>query len=292
MLQFFDALITGITLGGMYALIALGLNLQYGVARILNLSYGEMLIGGALLAWALFTVHGVSPLVGSLAILPLAALVGLATYRFALMPLVRRSPTREALEVDSLLATFGLLFVMQGIMLAAVGGGYLSYGYLSTSVDVFGTLIGANRLLALAIALAAGLLLYAGLTRTRLGTAVRALAVDPVSAQLVAVDVNRLAGWAFALGAVLVALAGVLISMFLTFSVTMGVIFTMKALIIIIMGGVGNLLGGIVAALMLGLVESFVATYVDPSLTLASNYALFLVVLLIRPTGLFGKASR
>jgi len=140
--------------------------------------------------------------------------------------------------------------------------------------------------------LTAGLLLYAGLTRTRLGTAVRALAVDPVSAQLVAVDVNRLAGWAFALGAVLVALAGVLISMFLTFSVTMGVIFTMKALIIIIMGGVGNLLGGIVAALMLGLVESFVATYVDPSLTLASNYALFLVVLLIRPTGLFGKASR
>lgn len=292
MLQLFDALITGVTLGGMYALVALGLNLQYGVARILNLSYGETLIGGALLAWALFTAQGVAPLAAMLVILPLAAIVGLGIYRLALAPLVRRSPTREALEVDSLLATFGLLFVMQGIMLAAVGGGYLSYGYLSTSVDVLGVLIGANRLLALGIALSAGLLLYFGLTRTRLGTAVRALAVDPVSAQLVAVDVNRLAGWAFALGAVLVALAGVLISMFLTFSVTMGVIFTMKALIIVIMGGVGNLLGGIVAALMLGLVESLVATYVDPSLTLASNYALFVVVLLIRPTGLFGKAAR
>lgn len=292
MLAFFDALVSGLTLGGMYALIALGLNLQYGVARILNLSYGEMLIGAALLAWAAFSTHGLSPLLSLLFILPLAGLFGLGLYRIGLVPLVLRSPDRDALEVDSLLATFGVLFMLQGVMLAAVGGGYLSYGYLATSVDVFGVLLGANRLLALGLALAVGIALYLGLTRTRLGTAVRALAADPTAAQLVGVNVLRLSGLAFALGTVLVALAGVLISMFLTFSVTMGVIFTMKALIVVIMGGIGHLLGGILAALMLGLVESFVATYIDPGLTLASNYALFLLVLLWRPQGLFGKARR
>jgi branched-chain amino acid transport system permease protein len=116
--------------------------------------------------------------------------------------------------------------------------------------------------------------------------------VDPGAAQLVAIDVRRMAMLAFALGSVLSAVAGVLISMFLTFSATMGVVFTMKALIVVIMGGVGNMAGAVVAALMLGLVESLVATFVDPGLTLAANYALFLAVLLFKPTGLFGKPSR
>lgn len=291
-MQFFDALLAGLSLGGMYALIALGLNLQYGVARIMNLSYGEMMIAAAILAWALFGRHGVSPLVSLLLALPLAALLGWATYRFLLRPLVRRAPNREALEGDSLLGTFGLLFVVQGVMLVAVGGGYLSYSYLAVPVDVFGSTVAANRLLALAMAVVLGLAVWALLTRTRIGMAIRAVAVDPVAAQLVAIDVPRLAMLAFALGSVLAAVAGVLVSMFLTFSATMGVVFTMKALIVVIMGGIGNMAGAVVAALMLGLVESFVGTYIDPGLTLAANYALFLAVLLFKPTGLFGKAGR
>jgi branched-chain amino acid transport system permease protein len=287
-----DALLASVTLGGMYALLALGLNLQYGVARIMNLSYGEMLIGSAVLAWVLVSQHALSPFVAMAFILPLAALLGFAIYRVALVPLVRRSPTREALEADTLLATFGLLFVLQGIMLATVGGSYLSYSFLSVPVDVLGSKVAGNRLLALAVALAVGIGLYLFLARTRTGTAIRALAIDPVAAQLVAVDVRKLAGLSFAAGALLVALAGVLISTFLTFSATMGVVFTMKALIIVIMGGIGNLPGGIIAAFMLGTVESFVATFGDPQLTLASNYALFLAVLLFRPSGLFGKAFR
>jgi branched-chain amino acid transport system permease protein len=291
-MQFFDALLAGLSLGGMYALIALGLNLQYGVARIMNLSYGEMMIAAALLAWALFGRHGISPLLSLLLALPLAALLGWATYRFLLTPLVRRAPNREALEGDSLLGTFGLLFVVQGVMLVAVGGGYLSYSYLAVPVDVFGSTVAANRLLALAMAVVLGLAVWALLTRTRIGMAIRAVAVDPVAAQLVAIDVPRLAMLAFALGSVLAAVAGVLVSMFLTFSATMGVVFTMKALIVVIMGGIGNMAGAVVAALMLGLVESFVGTYIDPGLTLAANYALFLAVLLFKPTGLFGKAGR
>ncbi len=291
-MPFLDALLTGLTLGGMYALVALGLNLQYGVARIMNLSYGEVLIAAAMVAWALFSGAGVSPLLTLLLVVPLAALLGWAVYGLALQPLVRRAANRDALEADSLLGTFGLLFVVQGVMLVAVGGGYLSYSYLSVPVPVLGTTLAANRLLVLAMAVLLGVGVWLLLTRTRVGTAIRAVSVDPVAAQLVAIDVRRLSLLAFALGSVLAAVAGVLVSMFLTFSATMGVLFTMKALIVVIMGGIGNMAGAVVAALMLGLVEAFVGTFVDPGLTLAANYALFLAVLLFRPAGLFGRVAR
>ncbi|HMR70180.1 MAG TPA: branched-chain amino acid ABC transporter permease [Rubrivivax sp.] len=291
-MQFLDALLTGVTLGGMYALVALGLNLQYGVARIMNLSYGEMMIAAAVLAYALFGQQGISPLVTLVLVLPLAALVGWAVYGLVLTPLVRRAPSREALEADSLLGTFGLLFIVQGVMLVLVGGSYLSYSFLSVPVEIFGTTLAANRLLALGMAVVLGLAVWLLLTRTRVGTAIRAVSVDPVSAQLVAIDVRRLAMAAFALGTALAAVAGVLVSMFLTFSATMGVVFTMKALIVVIMGGIGNMAGAVVAALMLGLVEAFVGTFIDPGLTLAANYALFLAVLLFKPAGLFGKVTR
>ena len=283
-----SALIAGLTLGGMYALIALGLTLQYGVARIMNLSYGELLVAAAFAALFLFTGAGVSPLVGMLIVVPASFGLSWLVYRLLLMPLVKRAPNRDALEVDSILATFGMLFVVQGVMLVLFGGAYYSYSFLAVPLQVFGATVAANRLLALAFAAIIGLALYLGLTRTRLGAAVRAVAVDPVSAQLVAIDVKATAALAYALGGALVAAGGVLVSMFLTFNANIGVVFTMKALIVVIMGGVGNLLGCLVAGLILGLTETFVATWIDPGLTLAATYAIFLIILLVRPQGLFG----
>ena len=287
-----SALIAGLTLGGMYALIALGLTLQYGVSRIMNLSYGELMIAAAFAALFLFTAMGVSPLLGLLVVVPAAFALSWLTYRVLLVPLVRRAPNRDALEVDSILATFGMLFVVQGVMLVLFGGAYYSYAFLAVPVQLFGATVAANRLLALVFAAVIGLMLYLGLTRTRLGTAVRAVAVDPGSAPLVAIDVRATAAFAFALGGALVAAGGVLVSMFLTFNANIGVVFTMKALIVVIMGGVGNLLGALVAGLILGLTETFVATWIDPGLTLAATYAIFLIVLLLRPQGLFGRAAR
>jgi branched-chain amino acid transport system permease protein len=286
------ALLSGLTLGGMYALIALGLTLQYGVARIMNLSYGETLVAAAFAAYWLFVGAGVDPLIGLIAVVPGAMVASWVVYRILLVPLVRRSTTRDALEVDSILATFGLLFALQGLMLVQFGGAYYSYSFLSVPVRILGSVVAANRLLALVFALAIGLGLYLLLTRTRIGTAVRAVAVDPVAARLVAIDVGRVAALAFALGGGLVAAGGVLTSMFLTFNANIGVVFTMKALIVVIMGGVGNMMGCLVAGLILGLTETFVATWVDPGLTLAATYGIFLIVLLVRPQGLFGGAAR
>jgi branched-chain amino acid transport system permease protein len=287
-----DILLSGLILGGMYALTALGLTLQYGVARIMNLSYGEFLIAAAFFAYWTFVGLSMSPLIGLIVVVPLAFVLNWAIYQILLTPLVRRAKNRDMLEVDSILATFGLLFVVQGVMLVIFGGQYHTYSYLSIPVNIAGVTLSLNRLLAFAVAVAIGLIAYLALKHTRTGTAIRAVAVNPESAQLSAIDVQAAAAFAFALGGALVAAGGVLVSMFLTFSAAMGVTFTMKALIVVIMGGVGNMMGALSAGLLLGVVETSVARLGDPGLTLAATFALFLIVLLVRPTGLFGRYTR
>lgn len=286
------ALISGLVLGGTYALVAMGLTLQYGISRIMNLAYGETIILAAFGAFLLFNTFGINPVLGMAILLPAGFAVGYVIYGVMMRPLVARSEKSGNLEVDSILATFGLLFVLQGVMLVAFGSNYTSYDYLNIGIDIFGTTIAANRLLAFVLAIAIGGALYLLLTRTRWGTRIRAISVAPQSAPLVGIDVNRTARFAFALGTMLAAAGGMMISMYQTFTASMGVIFTMKALVVVIMGGVGNLLGALVAGLLLGLVETLVATYVDPGLTLAATFAIFLAVLLWRPSGLFGKVMR
>ncbi|WP_315812214.1 branched-chain amino acid ABC transporter permease [Bradyrhizobium sp. SZCCHNR2028] len=287
----FDILLPGLVLGGMYALIALGLTLQYGVARIMNLSYGESLVAAAFGTLSLYSGLQLSPLLALLLAMPAAGLLNWLLYRLLLQRLIRRGKDAGAQEVDSILVTFGVLFVIQGVMLVAFGGQYYSYSYLSIPVTVLGSTLAVNRLVALGFAALIGTGVYLALTRTRIGTAVRAVAVDANAARLVGIDVAWLAGLAFAFGGGLVAAGGVLVSMFLTFNASMGVVFTMKALVVVIMGGVGNVMGALAAGLLLGVVETAVARLVDPGLTLAATFAMFLAVLLIRPTGLFGKAA-
>jgi branched-chain amino acid transport system permease protein len=286
------ALLSGLVLGGTYALVAMGLTLQYGIARIMNLAYGETIIAAAFLAYVLFNGLGINPVLGLLIAVPFGFVFGYLVYGLMMRPLVRRAKSRETLEIDSILATFGLLFVIQGVMLVFFGSNYTSYSYLNIGVSVLGTTIAANRLLAFALAIVLGGGLYLLLTRTLWGTALRAVAVSPTSAPLVGIDVERAARTAFAIGGALAAAGGVVISMYQTFTATAGVVFTMKALIVVIMGGVGNILGALFSGLLLGLVETFVATYVDPGLTLAATYLIFLAILLWRPAGLFGRSAR
>lgn len=287
--MFTDAIINGLLLGGTYALIAMGLTLQYGVSRIMNLANGEILIGAAFGAFWFFNTLAINPIIGLIIIAPLAFLVNWFIYQLFMTPLVKRAKNQGALEVDTILSTFGLLFILQGLMLIAFGGDYYSFSFLAEPVELFGSTFALNRLVAFAAALVIGIVLYLGLTRTRFGTAIRAVAVGPESAGLVAIDVKSVAAFTFALGGAITASGGGLIAMFLTFNASMGVIFTMKALIIVIMGGVGDIRGAMIAGLLLGLAETAVATYIDPGLTLAATYTLFLITLVFLPQGLFGR---
>ncbi len=129
------------------------------------------------------------------------------------------------------------------------------------------------------------------LHHTRAGLSLRAVSVNPSAAGLVSINVIRTSALAFALGGAVTAAGGVLLSMFLTFDASLGVVFTLKALIIVILGGVSDIRGTIIAAFILGLAETTVATLVDPGLTLAAAYVLFMIILLVRPEGLFGRRS-
>ncbi|MEM1151048.1 MAG: branched-chain amino acid ABC transporter permease, partial [Pseudomonadota bacterium] len=285
-----DILITGLLLGGTYALIALGLNLQYGVARIMNLANGEILVAGGFMAFWMYTGAQLSPILTIFIVAPIAFALNWLIYRVMLEPLVLRAKNRGQLEVDSILATFGMSFVAVGLMLAVFGGDYFNYAFLSVPLQIAGDTYAANRVLAFCAAVIICGAVWAWLTYSRAGLSLRALAVSPESARLVAINVRSKSAIAFALGGAITAVGGTLVSSFLTLDASAGVIFTLKALIIVIMGGVGDVRGTIVAALLLGVLETFVASLIDPGLTLAAAYLLFIGILLFRPQGLFGRA--
>ena len=286
-----DIIVTGLILGGTYALIAMGLNLQYGIARIMNLANGELLVLGAFAAFWFYTGAQLSPLLTIFLVAPAAFALNWLIYVILLRPLVRRAKSRGQLEVDAILTTFGLSFIAVGLMIALFGGDYFSYSYLSRPVTILGDTYGLNRVAAFLAAVVICGALYLWLNHSRAGMSLRAVAVSPESARLVGIDVPKLSAIAFALGGAVTAVGGALISTFLTLDASTGVIFTLKALVIVIMGGVGDIRGTIVAALLLGLLETFVAIVIDPGLTLAAAYILFILILLVRPQGLFGRSQ-
>jgi branched-chain amino acid transport system permease protein len=284
-----DVIIIGLLLGGTYALMAMGLQLQYGVARIMNLANGEILVAAAFSTFWFYTAAQVSPFLSLLAIVPAAFAVNWVIYRILILPLVRRATSQGDLDVNSILATFGISFIFIGILLTVFGGEYLRYAFLARPYVILGENYGLNRIAAFLGAAALGGGLYYWLVRTRSGLNLRAVAVNRAAAGLVGIDVNAASALAFAVGGAVTAAGGTLLSMFLTFDASLGVTFTLKALVIVILGGVGDIRGAIIAAFILGLAETAVAVFVDPGLTLAAAYVLFLAILLLRPEGLFGR---
>ena len=286
-----EVTIIGVLLGGSYALIAMGLQLQYGVARIMNLANGEFLVAGSFGAFWLFTGAKLNPILSIFFVMPLAFILSWLIYQYLLRPLVRRAKSHGQLEVDSILATFGITFIMVGLMLAIFGGEYFSYSYLAAPFDILGKTYALNRIMAFLVSALLGIVLYLWIYRTRSGMILRAVAVSSQTSELVGINVPLVLALAFSLGGAVTAAGGALLSMFLIFDASIGVVFTMKALIIVIMGGVGDLRGTIVAAFILGLAETAIASWVDPGLTLAAAYLLFILILLFRPQGLFGRQS-
>jgi branched-chain amino acid transport system permease protein len=287
----FEVFLSGLLLGGMYGLIALGLNLQYGVARILNLSYGEFLIGGSFIAF--FTIMSqwqLNPLLSLFVSAPIAFAINWLIYQCLMIPLIRRAPDQDVLDADVVLVTFGLYFVFQGLALVYLRGDQRGYSFLLSPVHLLGATVALNRLVAFLGACVLALALFLVLRHTRFGAALRAITIDPVAASLVGVDVRKFSALAFAAGGALAAVSGMLVSTFNSFTATSGVDYTLKALIVVIMAGVGRVTGTLAAGLLLGVVEQLGGYWVDQSLTIAINFGLFMLVLLLRPTGLFTRA--
>src|SRR5687768_15124674 len=208
MTELVELIAGGLIVGGIYAVVAMGLNLQYGLMRIMNISHGEFLMVGAYLTWLAHTVLGLNPL----ATLPLVAAAlfagGLAIYALCFRRVVREAPSVEVIESRSLLIGFGLMFLVQNAALLIWGADLRGYSFLSDSVQVAGARFGANRLLVFGFAIAASLALLAVLRYTLLGKSVRAMMQSPVGAQLVGIDTRVLHPVVFGAGLALAGVAG------------------------------------------------------------------------------------
>ena len=280
--------IGGLLLGGLYALIAMGLSLQYGVARILNISHGEFIMLGALTTWTLQGTFSINPLLALAVCGPLAFILGFILHRTLFRYLLSSSETSDIFEANSMLASFGLFFVIQNLALIAWGPEIRGYSYLAFPVEIGGALFGANRLVTAGFAIVIGTTFYLFLARTRMGKAIRSAAQDPTTAGLMGVNISHVLALCFGLGAGLASIAGMLISMVYPVHGVMGLEYTVIAIIVVVLGGLGSILGSFIGGFLLGIIGSIV-TYIDPGLSLVAYYLIFTILLLVRPTGIMGK---
>jgi branched-chain amino acid transport system permease protein len=287
-LLFLEVMISGLLLGGIYALIAVGLSLQYGVARVLNIAHGEFIMLGAFITWTLYTIFGINPL-ASLAICgPVVFIIGFVLYRTLFTRLRNLSASPAAFEGSSMLACFGLLFIIQNIAILIWGADIKGYSYLAVPVNFGGAVFAANRLITLGFALVICVVFYLFLARTRLGKAIRAAAQDHSTAGLMGVNIDHVLALCFGFGAMMAGLGGTLLSMSYQIQPTMGLEYTMIALIVIVLGGLGSIPGSFIGGLLLGLVGSLV-TFIEPGLSLVAYYVIFMLLLLAKPTGILGR---
>jgi len=283
-----DIVIGGLIMGGIYALIAMGLSLQYGVARVLNIAYGEFIMLGAFATFSLYTVFGISPLISLVICGPVLFIIGFLIHRTLFQYLRKTSESIDIFEGNSLLASFGLLFIIQNVALLIWRADIRKYSYLASPVSLFGAIFAANRLVALLFAVVLSLAFYIFLTRTRLGKAIRAAAGEPAMAQVMGVNIHRVLAICFGLGALMAGFAGPLISMMYEVQPVMGLQYTIIAIIVVVLGGLGSITGSLIGGFILGLIGSIV-TYFDPGLSLVAYYFIFILLLLVKPTGILGK---
>ncbi|RST52575.1 branched-chain amino acid ABC transporter permease [Variovorax sp. MHTC-1] len=284
-----ELLAGGLITGGIYALVAIGLNLQYGLMRIMNISHGEFLMLGAFLTWWAHTAWGISPLVFLPAAFVVLMGIGMAVHRLCFRQVAARAPSVEVFEARSLMVGFGLMFFVQNTALLIWGGDLRGYDYLAEPVQIADMRFTVNKLVLFGIALALSLVLIALLKLTLLGKAVRALMQSPVGAQLVGINTKRLHPVMFGIGLGLSGVAGALLSMTYEISPSMGEPYTVTALIVITLGGFGSIAGSLVGGLLLGVVEALGMHFTSPSFKMLLSYAVFIGVLIWRPNGLFSR---
>jgi branched-chain amino acid transport system permease protein len=288
MVTFLNVVIAGLLLGGLYALIAMGLSLQYGVARVLNISHGEFIMLGGLTTWTLYTAFGINPLVCLAVCGPVTFILGYILHRTLFKRLLASSASPGIFESNSMLASFALLFIIQNIASIAWGPEIRAYSYLRVPVNLAGAVFGANRLVTLGFAIVIGLAFYLFVTRTRMGKAIRAAAQDPATAGLMGVNIDLVLALCFGFGAAMAGIAGMLISMCYPVHVVMGLEYTIIAIIVVVLGGLGSIPGSFIGGFVLGIIGSLV-THIDPGLSLVAYYLIFILLLLVRPTGIMGR---
>jgi len=282
-----DLVVASVLLAGLYATMAYGLGLIYGVLRVVNLNHGGVIMAGAYVGLVMHEKLGVDPYLSIPVVLVVSFALGIAIY----VGLVRHLPRGAAGGVQSLLLLFGVWLVLQNAAYLLFTGNdqTIRTEYSTRSIPAFGLFLSVNRLVVFVIAVLTMVVLHLFLTRTFTGKAIRAVAQNPDSCTLVGIDVERIYSLTFGIGTALAGLAGVLGASLFSFNPTYGSGDLLKSFVIVVLGGLGSVMGTAAAALILALVEVFAILVLPAYLTGAVGFVLLVLVLVLRPGGLFGQ---
>ena len=279
-----QTVVSGVLTGSLYAMIAIGLTIVFGVMRIINMAHGDMVMLGMFGAYWGYALWRLDPFVSVLLWVPLMFVLGACIHRLLLRRIIPGG------ELNTLLYTAGLSLLIANLALFFWTGDYrtINLAYALAPARPFGIAVPLPSAIAFAIAIVITTALYLFLSRTDTGRAIRATAQNPDSAALMGVDVGRIDMITFGLGTALAGAAGVLLAPSLYLYPTVGEILVVKCFVIVVLGGLGSVPGAIAGGMLLGLVESLGAVYVSVAYKDTIGFVLFLLVLLFRPSGLFG----
>ncbi|MFT9846380.1 branched-chain amino acid ABC transporter permease [Aneurinibacillus sp. REN35] len=285
MIEFIQQTLNGLVMGSSYVLTALGLTLIFGMLDMMNFAHGELLMVGAFTAVAL----AVGLQLPYLAALPMAvvvvALIGIAIERTAFKPLQKSD------RVNLLVSSLGVSIILQNAVELIWGPDprNLSSPFLEMQINVGGIILNGQRLFIIFTAAILIAILYYVIQRTKVGIAMRACAFDMDTARLMGIKANTIILTTFAIGAGLAAAAGILLAPVFSVYPTMGVMATMKAFVVVLLGGIGNVSGAIAGGLILGLIETYAAGYWSSEYKDVVAFVIMILILLFKPAGLFGK---
>lgn len=279
-----QSVVTGLLLGGVYALVSIGLTLIFGVLGIVNFAHGAMLSLAMFIVYWLTTSIGLPVYVSTLVAAALMLGLGSLVQRWLLNNLVM-SGSHEG----PLLVTLGLSLLLTNLLLMVFGGRPLKVpGSVEGSLRIFGAIASYERLIAFGGAALVAVVLTLALKKTAFGMSIRAVAANSQGAALVGVNVGRVYALTFGIGAACVGVAGGLLAPFLSLTPSVGEEFTILAFVIVVLGGLGSVTGAVVGGLIIGLVQTVGALYLPGTGSLILVFAVFVLVLLFRPQGLFG----
>jgi branched-chain amino acid transport system permease protein len=282
-----EFVVIGILLGGLYALIASGLALILGVMKILNFAHGEFLMVAMYLTYYINRLLGLDPYIGLILGIPFMFLFGMAAYKVIISPVLLKG------EVNQLLVTIGLSFFLQNLALTLFSSNLrqIDVPYKYAILDISGVVIQVTRLVAFGGSVCITLLLYLMLRYTEFGLKIQATSQNRDAATLMGIDVSRVYLFSFAIGIASVGVAGALLMPFYDVFPEVGTLFGLTAFFVVILGGMENLLGCLLAGLLLGITESVSSLFMPGTTSHLMVFCVFIAVLLFRPQGLLGRRS-
>lgn len=288
-MEFVTQIINGLSTGGMYALVAIGYTMVYGIAKMINFAHGEFIMVGAYIAYVFTAMLGMPIIISVLASIIGCALLGVITEKVAYKPL------RNSGSLSVLITAIGVSYLLQNIFLVLFGSAAITFpAYLPQgSLSLFGLSLSYVSALSLTLTVVCTGVLLWFVNKTRLGKAMRAVSEDKGAAELMGINVNTTISMTFAIGSGLAAVAGIIYG--LSYSLInpyLGAMLGIKAFIAAVLGGIGDVKGAMIGGLLIGVAESFTIAYISSTFSDAVVFGILIFILLVKPTGLFGKNVR